>query len=195
MSHSVAKLIELCYRYYPRSLSDDDPRYKDTEEHRCLVAARRTAGANEEERWRPMLRRINARFPSPGVQNLSLHLPTGSCDGGYSGRLWLHALRPEGSADSLEFHVSFLAPYYFLFSSRLPEGGQRYEQQVALLPKEEPYARAVVEEIEATFPGYEPMPPEVGNVVVPDVVAGNKGMGEATLYHCLFTDGLWLESR
>ncbi len=192
MKHSAQELIELCYRYYPRGVSDDDPRYKNTEEYQRLATARRQAGASEEERWRPMLRRLRARFPAFIVQGLSMHLPTGDYDGGYSGQLYLHDPMPEGSADSLEFRVSFLAPYYFLFSSRLPEGGQRYEHHLDLLPDEEPYARAIVEEIEAAFPGYAPMQPEVGHVVVPDVVAGFRRMGEATLYHCLFADNLWI---
>jgi hypothetical protein len=32
------------------------------------------------------------------------------------------------------------------------------------------------------------MPPEIGHVIVPDVVAGTKNIGQATLFHCLFTD-------
>jgi hypothetical protein len=45
-----------------------------------------------------------------------------------------------------------------------------------------------MEEIAVVFPGYEPMPPELGNQIVPDVVAGNQPMGKTTIYHCLFSD-------
>jgi hypothetical protein len=54
-------------------------------------------------------------------------------------------------------------------------------------PEEQPYAEALTREIEATFGG-EPMPPEVGNVIVPDVATNTCMLGEARLYDCLFSD-------
>lgn len=54
--------------------------------------------------------------------------------------------------------------------------------------EEQGYAAAVIAEIEATFPGHAPMPPDVGCQIVPDVVTGTQPMGLAMLYHCLFTD-------
>jgi hypothetical protein len=32
------------------------------------------------------------------------------------------------------------------------------------------------------------MPPEVGNLIVPDVATSNHGLGDARLYDCLFSD-------
>jgi hypothetical protein len=45
-----------------------------------------------------------------------------------------------------------------------------------------------VDEMKLLFPQHEPMPPNIGNLVVPDVMAGNQMIGRATLYHCFFTD-------
>ncbi|WP_437294638.1 hypothetical protein [Sorangium sp. So ce426] len=56
-----------------------------------------------------------------------------------------------------------------------------------LSPDEQPYAAVIAQEIEATW-GYERMPPEVGNVVVPDVATNLRRLGEARLYDCLFSD-------
>ncbi|WP_437912482.1 hypothetical protein WME73_35945 [Sorangium sp. So ce302] len=56
-----------------------------------------------------------------------------------------------------------------------------------LSPDEQPYAAGIAQEIEATW-GYERMPPEVGNVVVPDVATNLRRLGEARLYDCLFSD-------
>jgi hypothetical protein len=55
-------------------------------------------------------------------------------------------------------------------------------------PDEQPYAAWIAQDIEATWRGYERMPPEVGKVVVPDVSTNARCLGEATLYDCLFTD-------
>ena len=56
-----------------------------------------------------------------------------------------------------------------------------------LLPDERPYAEWIAREIETTF-GCEPMPPEVGTVLVPDL-ATPKLPGEVRLYDCLFSNG------
>lgn len=39
-----------------------------------------------------------------------------------------------------------------------------------------------------TFPDHEPMPPEVGKTIVPDVIGGGNLHGESTLFGCLFSD-------
>lgn len=55
-----------------------------------------------------------------------------------------------------------------------------------LLPDERPYAEWIAREIETTF-GCEPMPPEVGTVLVPEL-ATPRLPGEVRLYDCLFSD-------
>jgi hypothetical protein len=42
-------------------------------------------------------------------------------------------------------------------------------------------------EIDATYPGYRPIPPELGNEVVPDVAIDTVSMGKATIFMCLFS--------
>jgi hypothetical protein len=54
-------------------------------------------------------------------------------------------------------------------------------------PDEQPHAARIAQEIEATFGG-EPMPPEVGDVIVPDVATNLRDLGEARLYDCLLSD-------
>ncbi len=54
-------------------------------------------------------------------------------------------------------------------------------------PGEEPAASEIAKEIEATYPGYEPIPPELGDEVVPDVSMDGVRMGTATIYVCLLS--------
>ena len=53
---------------------------------------------------------------------------------------------------------------------------------------EQPFVDWITREIETTF-GSEPMPPDVGNVIVPDVATNTRQLGEVRLYDCLFSDG------
>ena len=54
-------------------------------------------------------------------------------------------------------------------------------------PDEQPFVAAIAEDIEAHW-GHERMPPEVGNILVPDVATNLRLLGEATLYDCLLSD-------
>lgn len=118
MMHSTDELFDIVYRYYPRGMPRTDPRYKETEEVLRLAAARRRAGA-ECDAWRALLRRLEEQFPENNVQNRSLHLPTGNCDAGYSGALFLPTSGPGEHFHDVGFLVSFLVPYYIVYSSRV----------------------------------------------------------------------------
>jgi hypothetical protein len=114
-----------------------------------------------------MLDRLRARY---SLENESLHLISGGIHPAYSGRIWLIKYKT-----SLNFHVSLLGPYYGI--------------QLPGIPEEEPVAREVAREIEATYPGYQTIPPEIGNEIVPDV-GGIGEFGTETIYTCLFS-GFW----
>lgn len=66
----------------------------------------------------------------------------------------------------------------------------RDEVRFSFSEDEAPHVNAIAEEIHGTFPGWTALSPEIGLTVIPDVVAGNRGLGEATLFDCLFTDSL-----
>jgi hypothetical protein len=63
----------------------------------------------------------------------------------------------------------------------------RRDISFAFTPDEQPYAESIAREIEAVY-GFERMPPEVGNIIVPDVSVGGRLLGEARLFDCLFSD-------
>lgn len=224
MKHSVDELFDIVYRYYPRRMERQDPRYEQSDEYQRLSAARRQAGADAGP-WRTMLTQLQRQFPSDNVVNRSLHLPIGSQDAAYSGHISVPS-SPGERAHSIGFLVSFLAPYYVVYSSRFlgdatkeehPAQATRFritipwdeEADVPGTPHvedwqpstparrvirfdfsvdEQPYAAWIAREVEATWGGYQPMPPEIGKLVVPDVATDLPGLGEATLYDCLFSD-------
>lgn len=66
-------------------------------------------------------------------------------------------------------------------------GELRQEITFDMRPDEAPIAAWLAQQIEAMF-GYEPMPPEVGLTIVPDVTTDSRDPGQARLYDCLFTD-------
>jgi hypothetical protein len=70
---------------------------------------------------------------------------------------------------------------------------ERHYDTFDLLPDQRPYAEWIAREIEVTF-GCEPMPPEIGTVLVPEL-ATPKLPGETRLYDCLFSDHhQWVKS-
>ncbi|APR83283.1 Hypothetical protein A7982_08632 [Minicystis rosea] len=193
---TVTALSELVYRYYPRGISPDDPRYESTDEHRRLVEARLRAGASLGA-WRSMLGRLRARFPACVVQDRAFHLPSGSHDAAYAAKLLLPATEPEQSGHAIEhalgFLVSILAPCHVIYSSRIayriddPNVATLPEIRLDLSSIEIPPARAIAQEIQASW-DTRPLPREIGEVVVPEVATSIRAMGEATIYDCLLSD-------
>lgn len=171
MAITRSELLDVVYGFYPRGVHNfarihvppNEPFYDDTEEHRRLVGAA-SRGRAEYPTWKAMIRRLGDRY---GLQNESLHLLSGGADPAYSARIWLT------DQTALSFHVSLLGPYYGIHLPGIPE--------------EEPVAREIAREIEATYPGYRPIPSELGNEVVPDVAMAGASMGKATINMCLFS--------
>jgi hypothetical protein len=153
-----SELLEVVYRFYPRGMHEYTFGYDDTEEaQRQRDAARR--GVAEFPTWKAMISRLGARYP---LMDHSLHLLSGGWDPAYSAHISI-------PGHTLGFHVSLLGPYY-----GIPRTGA---------PGEEQAARDLAEEIEATYRRYEPIPPELGDEVVPDVGY----FGETTIYECLLS--------
>jgi hypothetical protein len=179
-------LLDVVYRFYPRGVRNfarihvppGEVFYDDTEEHRRLVEAA-ARGRAEYPTWKAMIRRVGDRYD---LQNESVSLLGGGVEPGYSARIYRPKdWEPEpswSSRASLSFHVSFLGPYYGIHDMGEPD--------------ERP--AVIAAEIEATYPGYRQIPPELGNEVVPDVEMDGAMMGDATIYICLFSDvWTWVE--
>ncbi|MDC0678271.1 hypothetical protein [Sorangium atrum] len=104
------------------------------------------------------------------------------------------------------FSVKFLGLHFIVprspFDPRFvarPDDGQKFaiigREYAAfdLLPDEQRCAEWISGDIEATF-GCERMPPEIGTVLVPEVMTSVRLPGEVRLYDCLFTDyHRWVE--
>jgi hypothetical protein len=163
MTVTRVELLEVVHRFYPRGLSEHDPGYGATEEHRRLVDASRRAAAYYPT-WNEMIRRLGARY---SVQNECTRILGGGIEPAYSARVWLTDER------ALSFHVCALGAYYGIHHSGTPD--------------EDPVAKDIAGEIEATYPGYQPIPSELGNEVVPDVEPDGGRLGKATVYVCLFS--------
>jgi hypothetical protein len=159
-----------------------------------MVEAVRGAEA-DYDRWTLMLGRLGARFPDC-VRDMSLHILGGAFESAYCGKLCLPELDPDEEEEhELGFRVSFMAPWYVIYSSRWrrlqgdPSGKVASRPRIRLdfTSAAQPYERELAQEIKATY-GYEAMPPEIGEILVPDVATGVRDFGAATIYDCLLSD-------
>lgn len=186
MNITRSELLDVVHRFYPRGVlpyarihvPPGEPFYDDTDEYRRLVEASNRARI-EYPKWKAMTRRLGDRY---SLQNESIRLLGGGIDSAYSARIYrprdVEPVPSFSSRASLSFHVSLLGPYYGIHDMGEPD--------------EKP--AAIASEIEATYPGYKQIPPELGNEVVPDVSMREGLMGEATIYVCLFSDvWTWVE--
>lgn len=167
MTHT--NLLDVVYHFYPRGRRVDSPGYDDTPERGRQVAAARR-GRTEYPTWQAMLRRLPVRYEA---EDFSLRILGGGVEPACAAKLWLRGTPTRLDPLDLNFGccASLLGPYYVIYPAGRPE--------------EEPYVREVAREIEATYRGYEPIPPELGNMLVPDVGLDARPLGEATIYDCL----------
>jgi hypothetical protein len=165
------EVLEVVYRFHPRGLYVDGLGYRDTEERRRQRDAMRRAGA-ECAIWEAMLRRLRSHYQlwNRSVHDLGKTYP--DYDPAHRGELYVPGHR-------IGFYVSVLGPYYGI-------------RRVGA-PGEEPAALELAREIEASYPAYKPIPPELGNEVVPDVTLDKRLFGEATIYDCLLSQD-WEDS-
>lgn len=197
MKPTVNEAFDVVYRFYPRGVWPDGAGYDQTDERRRQQEAVQQAVAGYD-RWRSMLDPLRVRFPVCTVRDRALSLLAGSFLAAYSAEIDLPLVEPSKGVHSLGFHVSILAPYYVIYISRTfllddhPTGDKATLPAVRLeiVAEEEPYARELAQEIEATY-GYASMAPEIGRVIVPDVATCFRRMGEARIYDCLLSDD-WL---
>jgi hypothetical protein len=186
MMTTRSDLLDVVYRFYPRGVlpyarvhvPPNEPSYDDTEEHLRLVEAA-NRGRAEYSTWKAMTRRLGDRY---GLHDESLNLLSGWVVPAYSASIYrpkdLEPVPSFSSRASLSFHVSLLGPYYGIHDRGEPD--------------EKP--AAIAEEIEAVYPGYKQIPPELGNELVPDVAMDGSLMGEATIYVSLFSKvWTWVE--
>jgi len=157
-------LLAVVYKFYPRGLFVGTGEYNRSEE-RCRQREAARRGVAEYPTWKAMIRRLGARYSvmDHSVRVLGATYLEGGYDPAYSGDLDL-------PGHTLGFHVSLLGPYYGIHRTGAPG--------------EEPAALILTREIEASYPGYEETPPELGNEVVPDV----EDPGTTTIYVCLLSE-------
>jgi hypothetical protein len=163
---NLSELLDVVYRFYPRGWSVESPGYDNTPERGRQLDAVQIA-RSEYPKWEAMLDRLRARFD---LQDRSSYLFGSGFDSAYLATI---IFTSQGQEYGLGFHVSILGPHYVVHRMGRPD--------------EEPYAQAVAQEIEATYRGYEPIPPEIGDVVVPDITLDAKNFGQATVFDCLLS--------
>lgn len=105
-----------------------------------------------------------------------------------------HLMLPNGPGETahwLGFFVSFVVPYYALYSIRDLDDAEQKGELVSFAPspEEQPFVSAILEELAATYPEHDLMPGQVGMTVVPELHKYGHGPdNKATIFDCLFTD-------
>jgi hypothetical protein len=158
-----SELLEVIYWFYPRGLLHDTREYNATKECRRQGRAARR-GRAEYPKWEAMLDRLRERY---SLLDYTLGLQSGADFPAFSCVI-------ESPGLPLDFHVSLLGPYYGIHRTGAPG--------------EEPAVLDLTREIEATYPGYQPIPPELGDEVLPDLTLITSYFGDATIYLCLLSD-------
>jgi hypothetical protein len=157
---------------------------------RCLARLKAVVRALFHDAVRPSIFLIESPsiFTRVLIHNTSMHLMA-AWRGSHCYEAICRLANTEDAKRDVGFCVSYLAPYYLVYSWKWSRAVHRPVVRFDLDETEQPYAQRIAEEIEATY-GFEPMPPEIGNVLVEDVeLQGVRyhHFGKGTIYDYLFT--------
>ncbi len=124
LNATTQELVDVVAKFYPIGPSDADGLFEGywvAKEYETLQLARARAAA-EKTRWNELLDRLRKQFPG-NIENRSLHLHTGTWDGGYSATVSVPQSTTNVKKD-VSLVVSFLTPCYMLYQQRweLPSG-------------------------------------------------------------------------
>lgn len=187
---SAESLIKLVHRYYPSRLYEDDPRYRQSEEYKRLVAAKQAA-MKDDAAWQGFLQRVREQLPDC----LQWDLQALRYDPSRHVRVYLPGTRVEQREKKcVVVYVSILAPVHFLHASQEVELDEERSRSEALLPPLPPELQPLEGSLDAiareSF-GSVRLSKEVLCTRVPDLQVGHADLGKATLLDCLFSDSIW----
>jgi hypothetical protein len=191
VSQTTEELIAIALTYHAQDKGETGPERNQNPETERKREAHVRACAKYND-WMAMLQRLQQRFPDRKVENRSLFRQgpkTSVYDLAYSGRLSLPVRGAKEQYRYLGFMASIVVPCYVIYDcARLDRTGNVWDIRLQLAADELALATEVGRELEIAFPGYAPMPAEVGTAIVPGVRTSVKRPGEATVYDCLMSD-------
>jgi hypothetical protein len=179
---SAEKLLEIVRQYYsadPKYVNSLDP----SPEWKRFGKLRQRAFDSTHDRWsHKVVREVRRELPGYVVGDF-----TGP-DPSFMVSAYADPIRPKGESVVIG-HLSILAPVYTVYAVRYGSAGRdRLDAKVYYddLPQElRAAAEVIAQKIEAEFEAPW-LPPSVARTPVPLYIA-DYGLGEATLFHALFT--------
>jgi len=187
-----AQLLERVYHHYPRGKCYDDPGYEETPEAHCFRQVWDRALA-EMPQFDQLIRALGQEFPGFTVGNT-----TRPGDGCYRLSVSMRRLplNAPGLLTTVVGCVSILAPTYIVYAAEQVfdenKKGTARRPSVDFNPSglAAQCAQQVGEHIKKAYADYQPFPPSLMNVQVPDICIHNLLMGEVKLRDALFMDDL-----
>ncbi|PTL78469.1 YlbF family regulator [Vitiosangium sp. GDMCC 1.1324] len=187
---SAESLIKLVHRYYPSGLHEDDPRHRQSEEYKRLVAAKQAA-MKDDAAWKGFLQRVREQLPDC----LQWDLRALRYDPSRHVRVYLPGTKGEQREKKcVVVYVSILAPVHFLHASQEVELDEERSHSEAWFPPFPPELQPLEAKLDAlareSFSSVR-LPNDVLFTPVPDLQVCNTGFGKVNLLHCLFSDSIW----
>jgi hypothetical protein len=181
------ELLDIVAEFYPLGAGDADGNFEGywlAQEYQKLQSARARAAA-ENARWNELLERLRTLFPG-NIENRSLHLHSGTWDGGYSATVSVPQSATNVKID-VNLVVSFIAPCYMLYQQRweLPTGMTKWPtiddesltteqlicnhtESIELDENTANVAAIITKEVESIFQGYGALSLFIARMLVAD---------------------------
>lgn len=177
MNEDIIAAIE---KYYPKNISSFDATYDSTDQCVALSELKRRF----DVRWNTFIDRMILNFGNEYVMDRSDNEPGNRC---------VIYLYRSDLLFEVVVHIARILPYFFYSAKKLLVNiAQIKTTEVrsvdnSAFPEIRDEVEIIVKEI-TTIYNYEIMPVQFANKLLPDISTKNKNLGEATIFHAVFSD-------
>lgn len=183
------EILRIIYTYYPKFVESNTEEFINSEQYTRLRASVKIAEENIRK-WNIFLDKLNTQLaPKYKAEDWTQLFNNDAC---YTCRV-LYSYFDNVIVD-LSINVSIISNYFSIYVSTTKKENGCYSIPEIAYDLKKIDADLLVhirKTIYASFPNYEEFPVSLVNETIPDISIGNKFIGEATFFNCIFTTHVW----
>lgn len=183
------EILNTIYTYYPKRLESNTEEFINSEQYTRLRASVKIAEENVRK-WNAFLVKLQESIVRKyDVDDWTQLFNNDAC---YCCRV-SYSSTDKFDID-LAINVSIISNYFSIYCSKIEKINGCFsipEIDFSLKNIDDSLLIKIRKTIYASFPNYEEFPVSLVEETIPDISIGNKFVGEATFFNCIFTTHVW----
>ncbi|MFN7910548.1 MAG: hypothetical protein ACK5QC_01920 [Bacteroidota bacterium] len=186
MKETILKII---YKFYPKEIDSNVESYSSSLEQRHLKSAIKSATANISK-WNNFL--SNLKIETNNTYEINDWTQFFNNDACYTCRLSYSSI--DNELIDLVINISIISDYYSIYVSKIKKIDNTFSIPIISFDTSNinsDLINTIRNSLFLFFPNYKNFPSNLAFEIVDNVSIGNKNIGEANFFDCIFTTHIW----